>query len=103
MPHILRNALHSTSNAVDAEMRRTLLLVHQLTSKATVSLLMQYYYKYYYCYCIGVLLGLLESVTPPSPSCPPVSLMKDSLINMRQMESYIKVLMVNQNYHFKTW
>jgi len=72
LPSILRDALQVTSQSIEGEMARTLTLAFQFTA---------------------VLLHIIDSPHPP-PVEPSVLVMKQSLINCRQHESFIKVLMV---------
>ncbi|XP_064396896.1 cilia- and flagella-associated protein 206-like isoform X2 [Halichondria panicea] len=71
LPIILKDALQVTSQSIEGEMGKTLKMVYQLT---------------------GVLMEIIGSPHPP-PTQPSVLLMKQALINCRQRESFIKVLM----------
>ncbi|XP_019863709.1 PREDICTED: cilia- and flagella-associated protein 206-like, partial [Amphimedon queenslandica] len=71
LPEILKDALKVTNNNLGTELKKTLRTAFHLT---------------------GVILSLLEPL-PASPDVPPPLKMKQSLINVRQHEFFLKMLM----------
>ena len=102
VPQILKDALHVTSQNIEAEMAKTLKLAFEYTGE--VKALWPSYSRFSFTTIIssllmltfhsGVLMHIIESPHPP-PVQPPLLVMKQSLINCRQHEAFIKVLMVS--------